>query len=236
MGQKIIPAILPGSFEELRDMLGEVASLARTVHIDACDGKFTPSVSWPYGDADRKSFDDILSEKIGLPFWDKLDFEAHLMVANPERVVAEWVHAGMSRIFVHAEAVKDISAAVKEIGDLTELGVALKFETSLDAFTPFAESAKALHLMSIARIGYQGEEFQEEAISKVREAHTRFPNVEISVDGGVSLDNAKELMDAGASRLIVGSALFKSADVVSAYKELVKIIDNGTTTGFDSVL
>lgn len=224
MSAEIIPAVLPDTYEQLGDKLGEVAGFARTVHIDVCDGVFVPRVSWPYGDEGRESFDNILSEKVGLPFWDKLDYEAHLMSANPERIVADWVRAGMSRIFVHAEAIRDFPAIIKEIGDLTELGIALKYETPLDALAPFAGSAKALHIMSIKRIGYQGEEFQEEAILKVREAHNRFPSVAISVDGGVSLDNAKKLADAGASRLIVGSALFESKNPTETFYEFQKVL------------
>lgn len=220
MKTEIIPAVLPENFDELLVGLGDTAHVAQTAHIDVCDGMFVPRVSWPYGDTDDGHFIRIQKEEEGLPFWDKLDFEAHLMTEKPEKIVSNWVCAGMSRIIVQAEAVKNKQLLIEGIGDLTELGIALKLETSLDSFSPFAETVKTLHLMSIARIGYQGEAFQERAIEKVREARKRFPDIAISVDGGVNLENARALADAGASRLIVGSALFESENIAETYREL----------------
>ena len=220
---EIIPAVLPESFEELSEELGEVAHFARAAHIDVCDGMFVPHVSWPYGDTDDGHFVSIQKEGEGLPFWEKLDFEAHLMVMHPERLVSSWIRAGVARVIVQAEAVTNKEALIKVIGEMTELGIALKLETPLDTFMPFVGSVQTLHLMTIARIGYQGEEFQESAIKRVREAHRRFPDIVISVDGGVGVENASELIDAGASRLIVGSALFESENITKTYREIQEV-------------
>src|SRR3989344_3039730 len=205
---EIIPAVLPESFEELSEELGEVAHFARAAHIDVCDGMFVPRVSWPYGDTDDGHFISIQKEGEGLPFWEKLDFEAHLMVVHPEQLVPSWIRAGVARVIVQAEAVTNKEALIKVIGEMTELGIALKLETPLDAFMPFVGVAQTLHLMTIARIGYQGEEFQESAFEKVREAHRRFPDIVISVDGGVGVENASELIDAGGSRPFLRPAAF----------------------------
>jgi len=220
---EIIPAVIPKSFEELSEKLALVKSFAPTVHIDANDGVFTREPSWPYGGTDEEVFTAITEEKDGLPFWDSLDYEAHLMVAKPEEKVAAWVQAGAMRIIVHVEAIHDFDALWSTVGELTELVLALKLQTPLETLEPFAERIEGIHLMTILQIGYQGVGFDETSLDRVKAAHAQYPNLPISVDGGITTENAKALFDAGASRLVVGSAIVGSEDPEYTYRELENI-------------
>lgn len=220
---EIIPAILPATFAELSEKSEIARHVARTAHLDTGDGVFTEP-SWPYGDEDRDKFEALMREDDGLPYWERLDYEAHLMVAEPEKLAADWVKAGAIRIIAHVEAVRDFDALLSAVGDLTELILALKFETSLEAIKPFAGRIQGIHVMTIADIGRQGIPFEAGALARLEVAHAMYPELPISVDGGVSLHNAKALADAGASRLIVGSAFFESENPIETYHKLEEIL------------
>lgn len=231
---EIIPAILPKSFEELEEKMSLVAGLVPMVQIDIADGHFVSSKTWPYtsgaiSSADR-DFAAILSEQRDFPFVEELDFEVDLMVANPESVWRDWVHAGAKRIIIHAESVKgDIlelfRSIQKEIPSResllhVEIGVAINPDTSNDILAPLMDEIDFVQFMGIARIGFQGEKFDERVLSKISDLRTQFPNATISVDGGVTAETAPKLVSAGANRLAVGSAIFGGDNVAVALDEI----------------
>ena len=101
---EIIPAIIPESFEDLKDKMALINGLTGIVQIDICDGKFVPSKSWPYvGDHDAM-YRRVTTEEEGFPFWESMDFEVDLMVQNPETIVYDWINAGARRIVFHVES------------------------------------------------------------------------------------------------------------------------------------
>ncbi len=221
---KILPAILPDSYEELEAELGFIAKSAQTVHLDVCDGVFAPRTSWPYLVPDDAHFELLLREDEGLPYWDKLDYEAHLMIENAEAQAEEWVRVGMSRLIVHAETLRDFDGLATQLGPLTELGLALKYETSLDVVAPYIDRIAVLQLMTISDIGFRGSAFESDSFERVAEARKRFPNVVLAVDGGVNRGNIKALKESGADRFVIGSALFSESDIPRALRELEGII------------
>jgi ribulose-phosphate 3-epimerase len=245
---EIIPAIIPKNKQDFLDHVEKVHHFTQTVQIDVCDGKFVPSVSWPYTSMvgagnhtpahtrSEKSMDDDASDLIesGMPYWDTLDYEAHLMVENPAQEIERWILLGAKRIIVHAETIGDMEeffeTITKEHGytspeyfDFFELGIAFNIDT------PIVIPEDRFHfvqLMGVDHIGVQGQPFDEKVLEKIRDVRTRFPNMPISVDGGVTLENAKELVDAGADRLVIGSAIFKSAhpgEAIDSFKHILKI-------------
>ena len=232
---EIVPAIIPESLDDLREKLSRVARLVPTVHIDILDGDFTDKPSWPYSGLSKleraesnlqKVFVNLLTLEDGLPFWDSLNFEFHLMVANPIIEVEHWITAGAMRIMVHYEAVSE-EGLVEVINLLNERGVeaglVLDIETPLEVVEPFREYISNLQLMAIDRDGFQGQPFDDRVIERVREARELYPEMQISVDGGINLENASDILDAGADRLIVGSALFDSvniADTLDTFQSL----------------
>jgi ribulose-phosphate 3-epimerase len=219
---EIIPAILPKDFAELTEKIEMVKGIAPLVQIDICDGKFVPQPGWPYKKKDN-NFEAILAEDKGMPHWEEIDFEADLMIADPELEVEHWVTAGAKRIVVHIESTKNMDRIIGELQGLVEIGIAIGLDTPVDDIAPFVHDIDFIQCMGIARIGFQGQPHDARVLEKVRELKMRFPERLVSVDGGVSLENASALRDAGADRLIVGSALFESDNIVQALQEFEAI-------------
>ncbi|MEO8637443.1 MAG: hypothetical protein ABI430_00895 [Candidatus Taylorbacteria bacterium] len=221
----IIPAIIPKNFEDLEEHLSQVKGLVPLVQIDVCDGKFVPRESWPYVKGKYSvDFEKILKEDEGMPYWKELDFEVDLMVLNPEAVVSDWISAGASRIIIHVEALKnEISSIFSATQDVVELGIALNPDTPNDAILPYLENIQFVQFMGIAKIGFQGEELDERVYGKIREFKNNHPEILVSVDGGVNLENAKLLKEEGADRLVVGSAIFESENLVETVEEFKKV-------------
>lgn len=233
---QIIPAIIPKDYEDLEEHLSEVKGLVPLVQIDVCDGKFVKSTSWPYWRGKYSDdFEKILKEEDGLPYWKEIDFEVDLMVANPFEVVSDWVTAGASAVIIHVESVSSQVLAVElsklrtqfpknESGVVNfKIGLALNPDTSNDVILPYLEDVDFVQFMGSSRIGFQGEGLDERVLSKIRELRNNHPQVTISIDIGVTLDNAKLLKEEGVDKLISGSAVFESDNIVEIIEAFKKI-------------
>jgi ribulose-phosphate 3-epimerase len=219
---EIIPAILPKNFDEVEDKVGLIKDFVKVVQVDVCDGQFVPNATWPYKKEDD-SFERILHEEQGLPGWEKLDFEIDLMANDPEKLVEDWVTAGASRIVLHYESEGNVAEAVDMLEGRVELGLALNIDTPIEVIEPFREKIQFIQCMGIDHVGFQGQEFNEVVVEKVRAISEMYPEIPVSVDGGVSLETAKELIDAGVDRLVIGSAIFNAdnyTEAVQAFKSL----------------
>ncbi len=222
---EIIPAILPKSYAELEEKLELIAAHAPVVQIDVCDGGYTSSRTWPYLKGDHDDiFQDIIDQNRALPYWEETDFEFDLMTKDAYSKIPDFISAGASRIVVHKASLSDgeLEGILSDFGKKSEelgpfdisLGVALDCMGSADDISSFVDRIHFVQVMGIAKVGHQGQPFDPRALDLVRDVRQRYPELPISVDGGVNLDTAKALIDAGASRLVVGSALFSSSNVL----------------------
>lgn len=221
---EIIPAIMPKTYDDLVEKMGLFAGVVSLVQVDVTDGKFTQNRTWPYNARDEH-FTKIASEDEGMPEWELLDFEADLMVENPEDAVGKWVAAGARRIVVHIEGVSDfevIRNAIPE--DVVEFGLALNSATPLSSIEPYLDEVDFVQCMGIANIGFQGEAFDERVFEHIRALRVLRPELPISVDGGVNFETARALVDAGATRLVSGSAILKSGDVSHAVEAMRNLV------------
>jgi ribulose-phosphate 3-epimerase len=141
--------------------LGQVVGHIQNVQLDIMDGSFVPEKTWPYG-KDHKSFERLLSEETGLPFWERVDYEIDLMVSNPEEVISDWITAGAARIIVHVESTKNIPEITRQFREWfaftpeeekrdVELGLALNIQTSTDLITEYLEDIDFIQFMGIDR-------------------------------------------------------------------------------------
>ena len=234
---EVTPAILEPDLDSLRDQLGRVSSLCKVVQLDVCDGKFVGQKTWPYVRGGMDEFSQVVSENEGLPFWDTIDFEIDLLVRHPEEVVHDWVRAGAKSIVLHIESSPDILSLIEKLRE--EYGTAkdefgLQIGISLNVDTENEEVFEILDLvdedgdcivdfvqfMGIINVGYQGQEFDERVLEKISDLHGLYPSIPISVDGGVNFDNAAEIISAGATRLVSGSAILESDDIAEAIENL----------------
>src|SRR3989344_1095702 len=206
----IIPAIIAKDFEELKTKLAQVEGLVFWAQIDVMDGVFVSPTTW------REPAD---LEKIN----SAINLEAHLMVDKPENIIDGWLNSPVRRILLHyestdAETIKKLLGKIADSGKSS--GIALKLETPLwvidfliDALKAISYKLEAVQLMSISEIGYHDHPFEEKVLDRIKTLREKYPNVTISVDGGVNLENAHKILSSGADNLLVGNAIFKSENI-----------------------
>jgi ribulose-phosphate 3-epimerase len=161
-----------------------------------------------------------------LPFFDELDYEIDLMIAEPEKHIEEWLPLGASRLIFHIESIKNYELffghdffveGARQIGGQTviEVGIAIDPGTPLEKIETYIAKVDFVQCMGIAKIGYQGEPFDERVLDHINALRIKYPNLPISVDGGVTIESAPLLRAAGANRLVSGSAIFNSGDIAT---------------------
>ncbi len=198
-----------------------VMGFALELQLDIADGVFAPVTSWPYIGTQYKEYETAVAGGAKLPHVDAIAYEAHLMVADPRSIGTLLAKAGCKRIVAHietldAESAQEVFAAWKAAG-AKEIGVALLIDTPLTDIAPYVAHIDVVQLMSIAKIGAQGQPFDERILSRVEELHAMYPEMMVSVDGGVAEANVEDLTRAGANRLCVGSAISRSAEPAATY-------------------
>ena len=160
---------------------------------------------------------DILERDV----WDDInsEFEVHLMLEEPESVLGRWIDRGARRVVVHS-----LSEEVLMHQHMAEIGLGVLLDTPLRDVFPLVGTVDYLHLMSIAEIGEQGHPFDKRIFDRIRSVKENFPEAVIAVDGGVNLENALKLLELGANRLIVGSAIYESEDPEAEYEKFLELI------------
>ncbi len=227
---EIIPAILPQTYTDIEKGVALVHELAPTIQIDFCDGKFVTSKTWWFNGKDVVRKDDILSEKEGLPFWDSINYEFDLMIEDPLSEIDTFIALGPSKIIFHLKtvSVEKLLAYFEGLSEVVHqtisFGVALQSDDDPASIAPLVPYLRRIQCMGITHIGAQGQPFNEAVIPFVAKLHALYgETVRIGVDGAVSPQNVKALVDAGARRLVVGSAIFQSIDphgTIEALQEL----------------
>ncbi|MBI2410203.1 hypothetical protein HYV30_04190 [Candidatus Kaiserbacteria bacterium] len=231
----VVPAVLPASKKELAEKLALLTSLPSIdrIQIDVVDGQFASPASWPYSIENWKL--EIENWEGMLPRLGAVEYEVDIMCIDAEAAAAAWLALGASRLTIHAESPIDLP---RLLGSLSErfgeaggfsIGLAINLASSLALIEPFfAEATKDkpcircvqyVQCMGIARIGRQGQPFDERVFEKIRVLREKYPRLPIQVDGGVSLHNAKRLIAAGVSNLVVGSSILRAADPAKAIAE-----------------
>ncbi len=202
---KIAPSILSADFTRLGEEVRKVEEAgADLIHFDVMDGHFVPNLS------------------IGIPVLEslrkvtKLPLDAHLMIDNPDRYVAEFVKAGANSISVHAEVCPDIPAMASRIRALgARASIGINPETEADRVLACAEQLDMILVMSV-HPGFGGQEFIVSALEKLRhirrELDRRGLKVDVEIDGGVKLENIAEVKAAGANVFVSGSEIFEHRD------------------------
>ncbi len=224
---EIVPAILPENIGELRGKATLVRNLVKTIQIDFCDGIFVDNKTWPYNGKDALVYQKILGEDEGLPFADEIDYEFDLMVKNASQKFNDFVKLGPARVVFHIDAEDSLLEFFENLEpyykENIQFGIAVTTKTDLEILDQYIPHIKFIQCMGIENVGFQSQPFDPRSLDTVRNLHERYPSLTISVDGGVNLETGTQLAENGATRLIVGSALFSKIDIAGTILEFTHI-------------
>lgn len=212
----IAPSLLASDFSKLElevKMINE--SQADWIHIDIMDGVFVPNLS------------------MGLPVVEaiqrhaKKTMDVHLMIVRPERYIEAFRKAGADIISVHIEACPNLLRVLQQIKKLgAKAGIAVNPYTPISSLENIIAEADLINLMSV-NPGFGGQKFIESTFDKIRETKQLINQTKskalIEIDGGVNLDNAKALLDAGADVLVAGNFVFNAKDSPGIIEKLKSV-------------
>jgi ribulose-phosphate 3-epimerase len=209
----IAPSLLASNFLNLQaecNMLNQ--SQADWFHLDVMDGRFVPNIS----------FGPMLIE-----FFSKATTkvcDVHLMIEEPEKYAEAFKKAGANNLTVHIEACRNLHRNIQQIKELgMKAGVAINPHTPVESLKDILADIDLVCMMSV-NPGFGGQSFIPYTLTKIKQLRKMIDeqslNVKIEIDGGVTLANAKAILDAGADVLVAGNTVFKSADPIATIAQL----------------
>jgi len=210
---KIAPSILSADFSKLGAEIKDVErGGADYIHVDVMDGHFVPNIT--IGPLIVDSIRPIT----------KLPLDVHLMIENPDQYIEDFAKAGADYITVHVEACRHLHRTIHLIKSLgVKAGVVLNPATSVQLIEPIIEDVDMVLLMSV-NPGFGGQKFISSVLSKIKQvkemSEKKGLNLEIEVDGGVNEKTALLCVEAGATVLVAGSAVFNQIDRREAISRL----------------
>ncbi len=216
---QVLPAIIPVNKEQLTEEIGKVSHFAELVQVDISDGVFTNTRTWPYNGQDRDYFEKLKIEEEGWPKWEDVDIELHLMVANPENVLDEWIATGVSSIVAHIEATEDFQKVIDVCREKNvSVGIAIKPNTDIEKIEKFVPQVDFIQVMGSQLLGKHGVELEEKSLEMIKSLRMKFPNSIIAIDIGVTEENAQEIISAGVNKIISGGAILNSDNPKEVFK------------------
>ncbi|MBV5304130.1 MAG: ribulose-phosphate 3-epimerase [Chlorobium sp.] len=201
----LAPSILSADFTRLKESI-EIATKADSdwMHCDIMDGNFVPNIS----------FGPFIVQAVAA--CTTMIIDTHLMIADPDRYIEDFVKAGSHQITVHQEACPHLHRTIQFIKSLgVKAGVSINPGTPLSTLESVLPDLDLVLLMSV-NPGFGGQKFIPSSLGKIAQLHEMRlkvnPKMVIAVDGGITEENAQSVVTAGADALIAGTAFFKSVD------------------------
>ena len=211
--KKIAPSILSADFSRLGDEVRAIEKAgADLIHVDVMDGHFVPNIT----------IGPLVVQ--GLKKLTFLPLDVHLMIENPERYIEVFAQSGSDWITIHAEVCPNLKRMIKKIRKLNvRPGIVLKPATSLKTLFPVLDDIDLVLIMSV-NPGFGGQSFIPSTLKKIErlrkivdQNHYR---LEIEVDGGVKIENIREVSRAGTDIFVLGTGIFKTRDYEETIRKL----------------
>ncbi|SEO41250.1 ribulose-phosphate 3-epimerase [Amphibacillus marinus] len=213
---KLAPSLLAADFSTLGQVVKETADAgADMLHIDIMDGHFVPNLT----------FGPDLVKAIRLH--SNLKFDVHLMIENPDLYLKAFVDAGADIITVHVETCTHLHRTIQQIKALgAKAGVVLNPATPVNLLEPILKDIDMVLIMTV-NPGFGGQSFIPQSIDKIKRLKKMITNngpctIDIQVDGGITLDNVQDVINAGANVIVAGSAIYNNqalSDNIKRFKE-----------------
>ncbi|MFI5159371.1 MAG: ribulose-phosphate 3-epimerase [Sphingobacteriales bacterium] len=209
----IAPSILAADFANLqRDVEMLNSSDGDWMHVDVMDGRFVPNISFGF---------PVLK---AVKQYAKKFLDVHLMIVEPDKYIKEFVEAGADSITVHFEACPNLHRTIQVIKELgCKASVALNPHTTVASLEDIVQDLDMVLIMSV-NPGFGGQKFIHNTYKKLNDIKAlkrRYnPELLIEVDGGVDINNAAKLIEAGANVLVAGSSVFSAANPLAAIAAL----------------
>lgn len=212
----VAPSLLSADFLKLDDecrMLNE--SEADWFHLDVMDGRFVPNITF------GPMIVDFISKAAKKPC------DVHLMIEQPENFAEQFKNAGADILSVHIEACRHLHRNIQQIKSLgMKAGVAINPHTPVSDLQDIIQDIDLVCMMSV-NPGFGGQKFIPQTLEKIKQLRKMIDEkglkVHIEIDGGVTLDNAKTILDAGADVLVAGNTVFKSVDPKKTIQKLKQL-------------
>ena len=217
MAHIIAPSLLAADFSRLKEEAAFIDSCpdADWLHLDVMDGVFVPNIS--FGQGIIKTMDGLTDKHL----------DVHLMIVDPDKYIESFRAAGADSITVHYEACNHLHRVIGQIKECGAMaGVALNPHTPVELLDDVLEDLDLVCLMSV-NPGFGGQKFIYRTLHKIKTLRDRITernlDVHIEIDGGVGLQNAEVILQAGADVLVAGSAVFKADNPSDTCKRLKAI-------------
>ncbi len=206
---QIIPAILTDDPKALESMVRQAETFADWIQLDIMDGKFVPSKS-------------ITHENIS-EISTTLGWEAHLMVNEPEKYLADFKKAGAKKVVFHYEATRQPREVILQARNLElKVGIAINPDTPVSDILSLANDLDSVLFLSVYP-GFYGKEFIPEVLDKIAEFRTTVPYLETGIDGGIKESNIARIARCSVDCIYVGSAIFLQENPAESYNWLLKL-------------
>ena len=210
MGIRITPSILNADFSRLDEEISRISAVSDLLHLDVMDNVFVPNFTFDFEQA---------ASIIGSS---PIPVDAHLMIADVDRLAPAYAHAGSASVTIHAEASSSISQTLRAIkGEGARAGLALKPGSAISDYEGYADDVDMFLIMTVEP-GFGGQKFMSAMMEKVKQTRNIIGDrpIWLQVDGGISLETIEIAREAGADTFVAGSAVFNSPDPAEMIMQL----------------